>query len=422
MRVLFVPFGSEGDLNPLLFVADGLAARGHTPVFLCTPHYRRPLERRGFEWHPVGTEEDFSRFARDPRIWESSTGPQYIIQGMTEAFEEIRRAFATASAPGADLVITSTLGLAAAAMAQSRGIPWITMHLQPSVLRSVHDCPYFIDQLGWLLKSPRWVRSFFFQIVDIVIWRLAAQRPLNAFRRSLGLPPLRHFYQEALNGADGVAAMFPAWFAAAQRDWPEQARQFDFPIAPVPGELPEELTAYLRSGPPPLVWTHGSANFDIEHFQACALRASAALGERCLLVSLDRPSSPLPRGAFHASHIPFELLFPHCRLAVHHGGIGTTAKCIAASLPQLIIPRAHDQPDNAYRIEKLGLGSRLHYSKLDSPALEATLRATLDSLEIRQNCQTFSKNFAPDGRIGEICQWIEETAARNNASKPQKAS
>jgi rhamnosyltransferase subunit B len=74
---------------------------------------------------------------------------------------------------------------------------------------------------------------------------------------------------------------------------------------------------------------------------------------RCLLVSLDPPEAPLPAGTFHVAHARFEDLFPRCRAVVHHAGIGTTAKCIAAGVPQLIIPRSHDQPDNASRIRIL---------------------------------------------------------------------
>ena len=34
---------------------------------------------------------------------------------------------------------------------------------------------------------------------------------------------------------------------------------------------------------------------------------------------------------------------------VHHGGIGTSAQALAAGIPQLLMPQAHDQPDNAAR-------------------------------------------------------------------------
>ena len=48
-RVLFVPFGSEGDVNPLLWLAELLADRGFQPIFLLTPHYGPLASKRGYE-------------------------------------------------------------------------------------------------------------------------------------------------------------------------------------------------------------------------------------------------------------------------------------------------------------------------------------------------------------------------------------
>jgi len=403
MRALFVPFGSEGDVNPLIWLAEGLAARGHDVHFLITPHYGRLIEKRGFAWTPVGTEEDFERFARDPRLWAPRFGPYAVIKGMKDTLEAYPEPFAAAG--DFDLVVTSTIGLAASSLAEARGIPRLTLHMQPACVRSAYDCPLFVEEMAWLMKSPVWVKRAFFWMVDQVLWNLA--RPsLNAFRHKLGLPPIQNFYDDALQGSEGVGALFPDWFAAPQPDWPKHIRQFGFPINPTRAPLPPEVEEFLAAGPPPVVWTHGSANFDIQHFQQAALRVSAELGVRCLLVSLDPPKFPLPATAFHASHVRFEDLFPKCRAAVHHGGIGTTAKAIAAGIPQLIIPRSHDQPDNAHRVARLGLGLRVRYQDLDRPALANALRQLLNDQQITQRCQTFQNQTPPN--LPDLCDWCEK--------------
>jgi rhamnosyltransferase subunit B len=275
LRILFVPSGSEGDVNPLLWLAEGMAARGHEPAFLVTPHYGRLIQQHGFPWTPIGTEEEFVRFARDPRLWHAYQGMKMFVK--------------------------------------------------------------------------------------------TARKPLNAFRREMDLPPLKNFYREAFHGAEGVAALFPEWFAPPQPDWPPEVRQFGFPVVIcLPRPLPESLKAL------PVAWTNGSANFDIQHFQSRALAVSRELNVRCLLISLDPPEGPLPTGSFHIAHARFEDLFPRCSAVVHHGGIGTTAKCIVVGAPQLIIPRSHDQPDNASRVVKLGLGEALSYRRIDSADLSLT--------------------------------------------------
>jgi rhamnosyltransferase subunit B len=409
LRVLFVPFGSEGDVNPLLWLAEGMAGRGHLPTFMITPHYGRLADRRGFSWLPVGTEEEFVRFARDPRLWQKTRGPQTVIQGMTVTLPAYREAFAKTDGRF-DLVVLSSLALGAASVAEAFRIPRLTMHLQPALFRSTHECPVFLEELSWLAGSPRWVKHVFFKIVDGLLWE-GPRKSLNRFRSAINLVPLRDFYLDGFHGAEGVAALFPDWFARPQPDWPGKVRQFGFPLDnSIPKRLSEPLEAFLEAGDRPVVWTHGSANFDIRRFQQAALATSRELNLRCLLVSLEPPAGSCPEWAFHLTHAPFQDLFSRSRAVVHHGGIGTTAQCIAAGVPQFIVPRSHDQPDNASRIVKLGLGKSLPYRKIDHADLRTGLAELLSSTTIASHCAEFQKRVAGEKTLEHLCTWAEELA------------
>ena len=54
-----------------------------------------------------------------------------------------------------------------------------------------------------------------------------------------------------------------------------------------------------------------------------------------------------------AEYAPYSALFPRAALVVHQGGVGTTAQCLRAGKPMLIMPYSHDQPDNARRMRRL---------------------------------------------------------------------
>jgi rhamnosyltransferase subunit B len=411
LRILFVPFGSEGDVNPLLWLAEGMAARGHLPVFAITPHYSRLVEQRGFAWMPIGTEEDFVRFARDPRVWSRLHGTKRVIEGMVETLPVYRETMQR-TGRDFDLVVLSSMALGAASVAEAAGIPRLTLHMQPALFRSTYECPVFLDELAWLPRSPRWVKRFFFAMVDVGVWE-AARKPLNAFRKTLDLPPFKNFFDEAFYGTEGVAALFPDWFAAPQPDWSPAVRQFGFPINARPRPLPESLETFLSAGGPPVVWTHGSANFDIQHFQSRALEVSDRLNLRCLLVSLDRPTVALPGHAFHVTHARFEDLFPRCCGVVHHGGIGTTAKCIASGVPQLVIPRSHDQPDNANRIVRLGLGKSLSYRRINTGELAASIRQLCALPSLTSRCRELQRRVLAADTLSEVSDWAEEIARRS---------
>ncbi len=410
LRVLFCPFGSEGDVNPLIWIAEGMAARGHDVVFIITPHYQRLIDKKGFTAVPIGTEEQFLAFARNPKAWDPQNGPRTVIKGMVDTIPEAVAAFDRAG-DHFDLAILSTLGVAIGSLAEAKGIPRIMVHMQPICVRSIHDFPLCMTGLVFLQRTPLWFKRTFFWLVDRLVWAVA-ERPINHLRRHLGLPPWRNFYEEGLHGGIGGIAMFPDWFAPRQPDWPAGVRTFNFPVNPEPRRLPPELDAFLSKGMPPIIWTHGSANFDIDHFQRCALRASEALGLRCLLVSLDPPKVALPETAFHFPHVRFEDVFPHCLAVVHHGGIGTTSKAIAAALPQLIVPKSHDQPDNAQRITRLGLGKMLAYRALDNSRLEEALSDLLASSNIRKTCEAYKDRVGGEAARNEMLDWIEHKVAQ----------
>lgn len=410
LRILFVPFGSEGDVNPLFSLADLMAARGHEILFLLTPHYRTQAERRSFRWIPMGTEEDFRRAARDPHLWDRLRGPRTVVRKMVETLPAYRKTFAELKDP-LDLVVTSSFALGANALAEAAGIPRLTLHLQPVCLHSTFDCPLFVQELAWLRKAPRPLIKVALKIIDSVFWQMI-KKPLNQFRAELGLAPLRNLFADALHGSEGVAALFPPWFAAPQPDWPPHLRQFDFPPVARPEPLAPSLAEFFAAGSPPVIWTHGSANFDVASFHRQAIDTSARLGLRSLLISLTTPDFPLPNGCFHVSHVRFEDVFPQAAAVVHHGGIGTVSKAIAAGLPQLIIPRSHDQPDNARRVVELGLGATLPFHVHGHAKLDQTLRDLLGSTTVKLRCQEYQARMACENDWAALTSWAEDLARR----------
>ncbi|MGE3507465.1 MAG: glycosyltransferase [Vicinamibacterales bacterium] len=50
-----------------------------------------------------------------------------------------------------------------------------------------------------------------------------------------------------------------------------------------------------------------------------------------------------------------DALFPRAAAVVHQGGAGTLHQALRAGCPMLVVPHAHDQPDNAHRVVRLGI-------------------------------------------------------------------
>ena len=119
----------------------------------------------------------------------------------------------------------------------------------------------------------------------------------------------------------------------------------------------------------------------------------------------------LPAGVAHFAYVPFGLLLPHAAALVHHGGIGTCAQGLAAGVPQVIMPLAHDQPDNADRLSKLGVSRTLPPRRFRGPALAAVLRELLSCDRTAKACREVASRFVGIDPLGQTCGLIEAVAA-----------
>jgi rhamnosyltransferase subunit B len=59
-KVVFCPYGSLGDVHPIVALAREMKQRGHSPVVATSPAYRAVVEKAGVAFHPVRPEVDVS--------------------------------------------------------------------------------------------------------------------------------------------------------------------------------------------------------------------------------------------------------------------------------------------------------------------------------------------------------------------------
>jgi UDP:flavonoid glycosyltransferase YjiC (YdhE family) len=149
-----------------------------------------------------------------------------------------------------------------------------------------------------------------------------------------------------------------------------------------------------------------------EQFFADCIEACQRLGRRGILLTQHPEQLPtsLPDGIRHFKYLPFSQVFPHAAALVHHGGIGTTAHAIAAGIPQVIRPMAHDQPDNAARVTNIGIGAKLDPNKFTGKSLVDKLDSLLSSSDVLERCRTFASRIDPAGALGAACKEIETFA------------
>jgi hypothetical protein len=194
---------------------------------------------------------------------------------------------------------------------------------------------------------------------------------------------------------------FPSWFAPEARDI--VATGFPMLADAVVPALPAPLEEFLRAGPPPVLFTPGSFMRQAGAFFRHSLAVCEQLGLRAVFLTPygDQVPAHLPATVKHFSFVSLQRLAPLARALVHHGGIGTCAQALRAGIPQLVAPVFFDQPDNATRIEALGVGRRV--DAYEQTAIGEMLAQLLASQPVRDNCTLVRSRFAGPDPMDRIC-------------------
>jgi UDP:flavonoid glycosyltransferase YjiC (YdhE family) len=143
-------------------------------------------------------------------------------------------------------------------------------------------------------------------------------------------------------------------------------------------------------------------------FRAAAAACERA-GVRGLLLTKFRELLParLPSTVRHCAFAPFRQLLPLCGAVVHHGGIGTTAAALQAGCPQVVLPLAWDQPDNAARVARLGAGLALGPRQRTAAHLARAL-VRVRAPEVRGRCRELSAKAGASDGLEVAAGWVEE--------------
>lgn len=360
MKILIGAAGSLGDTLPFVALGLALQRRGHEVRLFASESYAG--HAAGLPFTPVASVAETDAVLHDPRVTDSRGGLALIGEAFAVALPRAFEAMRAEVVPGQTLAVGSTLSFATRLLKDALGVPTATVHLAPSVFRSVHQPPH-LGPHGLLGHLPASLQRSAWWLMDRLVLDRLFTRPFNAYRRHLGLGPVDRLFDQWLHRADVTLGLFPPWFAPPQADWPVGLVCPGFPLYDN-GEahpLPAELEAFLAAGEPPVGFTSGTANATSHGFFAASAAACALSGRRGLLITKvgAQLPAPLPPGVMHVPYAPFSQLLPRLAAFVHHGGIGTTSQALRAGVPQLVRPMAYDQFDNAHHVQRLGVGARL---------------------------------------------------------------
>ena len=421
MRIIFSTFGTFGDINPLVALSLELKRRGHTPVIAAPGMFRSKIEPLGIEFAAVRPDQDPSAKHMVEMIWDIKKGTErglreFLFPAIRDSYRDLLAAVEANG--GADLLVTGELAYAGPIVAEKTGIPWASYVLAPLSFFSGYDPPV-LSPYPTLAKVQSLVPGVGRLIPHFA--RIVTRRwpePIYALRKDLGLPRGKDPIFDAKHSELLVLAMFSRVLGDPQPDWPPSARITGFAFYDGDAgntSLAPELEAFLAAGPPPLVFTLGSAAvMAAGDFYEVSASAAELLGWRAVLLTggdpQNRPKRPLPDSICVAPYAPYSKIFPRAAAIIHQGGIGTTAQALKAGRPMVVMPYSHDQPDNARRVRHLGVAKVIRRQDYRPEAAAEKIRELLENTAFTARATEVARLVAEEDGVRTACDALESAA------------
>ena len=418
MRIILSNIGTFGDINPLIAVALELKRRGHQPVMAVPSLYESKIIPLGLEFHPVRPNLDPENTLLAEMVYDVRKGTErglreFLFPVLRQTYDDLTAAATTPAR--ADLLLVGELNYAGPIVAEVTGIPWASYVLAPMSFFSAFDPPV-LPMYPRLARADKAVPG-----MGRAIKRLARfvsrkwPQPIYDLRRELGLSRGANPLFDAKHSPDLVLAMFSRALGQEQPDWPANTRITGFCFYDSDAgnaALPPHLETFLNAGPPPLVFTLGSAAvLAAGNFYEFGARAAERLGLRAVLLigsdARNRPRHPLPETICVAEYAPYSALFSRASVIIHQGGVGTTAQCLRAGKPMLIMPYSHDQPDNARRMRRLKVARILQRRNFTPMRIARKLRILLEDPIYARRAQQMALRLRSENGVAAACDALE---------------
>ncbi len=414
---LLTSWGSHGDLHPFLALGRGLIARGHQASLVGHPDWEADTATAGLRFVSTGepSREDFIR--EHPEVlsmkWGGLSSLRILIEkAIAPGFDHTMAAL-LAEAPQHDALVAHHFTFPAPIVAELTRVPFATVSLAPGVVPSAYTLP------GANFNRPG--RGPLGRLGNRLVWsigrRLAASMVdpvVNRMRAKHGLKPARDVVFAA-HSSDLNLQLYSEHFAARPPDWSAEKKIAGFCFYDPPGAtLDSQIETFLAAAEPPILFTLGStAVQEPGPFYEAAAQALQSIGQRGLLLigpEKNRPAQ-LPASILAANYAPYGLLMSRVKAVAHQCGIGTLSHALRAGVPSLACPFAFDQPNNARRIEQLGV-AEIVLRHEHTPALLAQALKRLLSGDTPLRARELGGRIRAEDGVTRACEILERTYPR----------
>jgi MGT family glycosyltransferase len=408
-RFLVTCWPFTGHVHNQLAIAETLRERGHDVRFYTGPSARRLLEAEGFsvfEFEHLDERRGYDGLrALEPGDARARASPGTVRRALRDWLVE------TIPDQLADLepllarwrpdVLVCDLSLWGPIMVlwEKTGLPVALSSTFMGPLIPGPDAPPW----GLGMAPPRTRRQR--AVAAAITW--ATERAGAPMRARLDELRAEHGLAPAGATPNAFTARLPLYLVGnvpeldyARRDLPDSVHYLGSCVWHPPVSI--EDATWLESLPADRPWVHVSES-TVRTGDPYLLRAAAeGLGDTPVQVVMSAgghrdpqtlPLGPLPANVHLTRWISHAALLPRCAAVVTGGGAATVIAALRCGVPLVVVPTAHDKPDNARRVVQAGAGVRLAARDCTPERLRDAVLEVLDDARYRQRAQELSERL-----------------------------
>lgn len=398
--------GTLGDVLPYIALGKGLikagynvrvaAPRGFTYLFNTEGGETPPLHFSPFNGNPT----DLLIELGDSTPMTLGTNPIRSIQATRNFLQKARPLYrhmlhtAAEACRGSDLLIHGLPTIWGAHIAEGLGIPAVRANLQP--LTPTREFPSALLPFRFSLSGiGNWLSHWAVTQATWLSWR----SEINLARHAdFGLGPAHLLDPSLRNGSHQPLTLnaFSEIVVPRPKDWNEKQ------IITGYWRIKEEtrhrvdklaqVQKFIDSAKNPIAIGFGSPG--MQGYLSMLEEALDIANAQAVLTLPEKYHSEIKsKNIFPIEYIPHDWLYKRVKLAVHHGGAGTTSASLHAGIPTITLPLAIDQFFWGERIQKLGVGLSIPQRKLNAENLAQAIIEALNNSSMQSKAKSVSEKL-----------------------------
>jgi sterol 3beta-glucosyltransferase len=423
--------GTRGDVLPYIALGAGLREAGYNVRIAAPVGFRELIEPSGLTFAPfAGNPSDLMVNESDPLTLGHSV--LHSVRGTLDFLRKARELYAhmlstaAEACRGSDSLLYGLPTLWGTHIAEGLRIPGVRAVVQP--LAPTRKFPSVLLPFRFaVLGIGNWLSHW---VLTQVIW-LAWRQEINQARRT-------HFKLPPAHWLDPSLRSFP--------DQPLTLNGFSEQIVPRPDDWNEKqiITGYWRNseveqqavrdfGQQVSPWRQSAAD-RLQKFVQQSPQNTVAIGlgspgtrdfasilkiiEQALIQANGRAVLSIP-SQYHGQiatditlpieYAPHGWLYKHVRVAVHHGGAGTTAASLHAGIPTITLPLGIDQFFWGERVHRMGVGpGSIPQRSLNAKRLARAIQQALWDKPMREKAQRVSAALCVEDGVQAAVKVIRE--------------